>query len=85
MAPTPRQKTPNISPIFKAHSNPPAISASKDRELRQSAPGELTIEEARRSSRAAAEANSGPYVTSGPDPPTGHLWAIPLPPSLPNS
>ena len=47
MLPAPRQKTPNISPIFKAHSNPPAISASKDGKSRQSTPGELTIEEAR--------------------------------------
>jgi hypothetical protein len=35
------------APIFKAHSNPPAISASKDGKLRQSTPGELMIEEAR--------------------------------------
>jgi len=41
MRPTPLQKTPDISPIFKAHSNPPAISASKDGELRQSTPGEF--------------------------------------------
>jgi NAD(P)-dependent dehydrogenase (short-subunit alcohol dehydrogenase family) len=47
MLPAPRQKTPNISLIFKAHSNPPAISASKDGELRQSTPRELIIEEAR--------------------------------------
>src|SRR5690349_16894850 len=72
MLPAPRQKTPNISPIFKAHSNPQAISASKDGELRQSTPRELIIEEARCSSGAAAEADSGPYMTSGPDPP----WRI---------
>jgi hypothetical protein len=29
----PRQKTPDISPIFEAHSNSPAISASKRREI----------------------------------------------------
>jgi hypothetical protein len=46
-AASPRQKTPDISSILKAHSNPPAISASKDGKLRQSTPGELTIEEAR--------------------------------------
>ena len=34
-----------LSAIFKAHSNPPAISASKDGKLRQSTPGELMIEE----------------------------------------
>jgi hypothetical protein len=38
MLPAPRQKQPQISPIFKAHWNPPAISASKDGELRQSTP-----------------------------------------------
>jgi Cu/Ag efflux pump CusA len=37
----------HISPIFKAHSNPPAISASKDGKLRRSTPGELIVEEAR--------------------------------------
>ena len=47
MLPAPRQKTPDISPIFKAHSNSPAISASKDGKLRQSKHGELIIEEAR--------------------------------------
>jgi hypothetical protein len=44
MLPAPRQKQPQISAIFKAHSNPPAISASKDGELRQSTPRELIIE-----------------------------------------
>jgi hypothetical protein len=47
MLPAPRQKQPQISAIFKAHSNPPAISASKDRKIAQSTPGELTIKEAR--------------------------------------
>ena len=39
------------------------------REIAESRPGELIIEEARGSSRAAAEADSGPFMTSGPDRP----------------
>jgi hypothetical protein len=44
MLPAPRQKTPDISPIFKAHSNPPAISVKNA--LQAGAPSDCSVKNA---------------------------------------
>jgi hypothetical protein len=72
MRPTPPIAKLPIAPIFIADKDSLAVSPEKDGELRIAYAGWNDVKVVLLGTSTLAEADSGPFMTSGPDP----LWVI---------